>query len=94
MTEKEICDILCHKGFDEKTSSILAENLIRVNPELLPYLKGWLEKGVETDYQAQDVSLKGLMIQYDMQYQAALLTMDWILKDPGAAIEAVKKGIR
>ena len=94
MNEKEIYDRLLDKGFDVRTSAILAENLIMVNPKLRPILDTWLETGKESDFQAQGVSLKELMAKHEMQYQAALLTMDWIIQDPESALSALKKGIR
>lgn len=94
MTETELYDKLCEKGFDKKISVILAENLNHINSELHPLLEIWLEKGIETDYQSHGISLKELVLQHEMQYQAALLTMDWILHDPATALEALKRGIR
>ena len=94
MTEKDIYNKLCEKGFDDKTSSILAENLKNISQDLFPLLEKWLEDGSETDYCSHGQSIKHLMSERKMQYQAALLTMDWILEDPETAIEALKKGIR
>ena len=94
MTEKQIYDKLIDKGFDEEASAILAENLFSIHSELRPSLETWLEKDIETDYHTHDMSIKELVEKRGMQYQAALLTMDWIIQDPTTALAALKKGIR
>lgn len=94
MSEKEIYDRLLNKGFDVKTSTILAKNLVCISLELRPMLEQWLTTGDILDFQSNGISIKTIMNRYDMQYQAALLTMDWILQEPETALTALKKGIR
>lgn len=94
MNQKEIYNHLLDRDFDERTSEILAENLVNLTWDLHPLLEKWLSTGIETDFESNDMSIRRLMSDYDMQYQAALLTMDWILKEPEIALEVIKKGIR
>ena len=94
MKREDIYAGLVAKKFDRGTAEILSESLITVNPELLTLLKSWLESGVETDYKTHGITIKRLMEEHGMQYQAALLTIDWILKEPDIALNVLRKGIR
>ena len=85
---------LIEKGFTEKDASILAENLSLIDIELLPLLERWLFKGEEGDYIKGGISVLGLKKKYNLEYQAALLTMDWIIKEPEFALEAINKGLQ
>ena len=85
---------LITKGFTEKEASILAENLSLIEIELLPLLERWLFKGEERDYSKGGMSVLGLKEKYNLEYQAALLTMDWIIKEPELALEAINKGLQ
>ena len=94
MTQDSIYNNLIAKGYPEKTASILAEDLSRVSAELEPCLQSWLESGEEIDYCAGAFSAKGLMQKYQLQYPAALLSLDWVIKDPEIATAAINRGIR
>lgn len=94
MKKQEIFDRLCAKGFDEQSSEILAENLATMSPRLQERLDTWLKTGEESDFESHGMSIQRLMEENDMQYQAALLTMDWILKEPDQALQALDRGIR
>ena len=34
------------------------------------------------------------MEKYNLKYPAALLSIDWVIKEPNIAISAIEKGIR
>ena len=61
---------LLDKGFQEKTASLLSEDLSRICAELEPCLCSWIESGEENDYCANGFSIKGLISQYQLQYPA------------------------
>lgn len=94
MTQDSIYNNLIAKGYPEKAASILAEDLSRVSTELGPCLKSWLESGEEVNYSVEGFSIKGLMQKYQLQYPAALLSIDWVIKEPNVAIGAIKRGVR
>jgi len=85
---------LLDKGFQEKTASLLSEDLSIICAELEPCLSSWIDSGEENDYCANGISIKGLMSQYQLHYPAALLSVDWVIKDPNTATAAIKRGIR
>lgn len=87
-------DILINRGFTEKQASRLAEELSNIDERLKTALEKWLKDGTETDFLAADFSIIGLKQQYEMTYPAALLSIDWVLKDPDNAVKCIKKGLR
>ena len=87
-------DILINKGFTEKQASRLAEELSNIDERLKDALDKWLKDGTETDYMADGFSIIGLKQQYELTYPAALLSIDWVLKDPDNAVKCIKKGLR
>lgn len=94
MTQDNIFQALLDKGYKEKPASILAEDLSRISMTLEPCLLSWVETGEEVDYTVGEFSIKGLMNKYQLQYPAALLSLDWVIKDPGTATAAINRGIR
>ena len=86
--------MLVKRGFTQLQARKLAEELNKVDAKLRPALEKWLNDGFETDYTVQGFSISGLMKQYDLTYPAAILSLDWILKDPDNAIKCIKKGLR
>lgn len=88
-----IINKLVCQGYNHPNAKIVADELLKVSLSLKPYLKGWLN-GKENDYTCCGYSIIGLMNTRRMTYPAALLTIDWILKEPDLALEALKKGIR
>lgn len=87
-------DILINRGFTKKQASRLAEELSNIDERLKDALDKWLKDGTETEYMAEGFSIIGLKQQYEMTYPAALLSIDWVLKDPDNAVKCIKKGLR
>lgn len=84
---------LIKQGYDSKPASMVAHEIINVDLLLQPVVDSWLS-GEETDYSSHGYSIKGLMKSRGMTYPAALLTIDWLIKEPKKAIESLKKGNR
>lgn len=81
------------QGYPEKASSIVAIELTKVDDTLKTLVEKWL-KGNEDDYESQGYSIKTLMKSRNMTYPAALLTIDWLIKEPVAALKSLSKGNR
>ena len=94
MKTSDIETKLIEKGFPERDASVLAENLSLMDITLLPLLERWLFKGGDGDYAQGEMSVLELKEKYNLEYQAALLTMDWIIKEPELALEAINKGLQ
>lgn len=94
MNEDKLMAVLVSNGYTEKQAKTTAGELLQIDASLQPFLDKWLEKGTETEAEAEGFSLIGLMKQYKMTYPAALLTIDWLIKEPEIAVNAVRRGIR
>lgn len=94
MTKTQIYQGLLVKGYSEKQSLNLASQLSALSDGLSQCLFEWLSSGKETDFNANGFSLVKLMANYNLKYPAALLSLDWVIKDPEVAIPIILKGIR
>lgn len=85
---------LLERGYNQHETEILSEDLVSVHKDLLSCLETWIYSGKECDYTAHGISVKSLMEKYNLKYPAALLSIDWVIKEPNSAISAIEKGIR
>ena len=92
---KQIETTLLGRGYTEKQANVLAEKLSTIDSALKQGLDNWLEDNdVETDYAISGVTLSEIKKKFKMTYPAALLTMDWVIREPERANESINKGIR
>lgn len=87
-------EILIKRGFTPKQAENLSHELPEVDGRLKPSLDKWLQDGIETDYSAEGFSLMDLKQKYGITYPAALLSIDWLFKEPEKAVKCIKKGFR
>lgn len=82
-------------GCSDKKAEAIEKRLQKICPELKPVLEEWLESGKEEyDKQYEGFTISSLMKEYGMQFTGALLTIDWLIRDPETAKEAIKEGIK
>ena len=91
---KAIQDILIERGYPEKQAILVASNLQTLDPTLKDGLTSCLADQTETDYLIEGFQLSELKQKFDMTYPAALLTMDWLIKEPELAKKSIQRGIR
>ena len=91
---KTIQDILIERGYPKKQAVLVASNLQTLDPTLKDGLISWLTDQTETDYLIEGFKLSELKQKFDMTYPAALLTMDWLIKEPELAKKSIQRGIR
>lgn len=93
--EKEIIILLMEKGYSERNAKIVAHELMQLAEPLKPLLQSWLSNENNTpNYEVHDYSIYGLMQQRRMNYPAALLTIDWLIKEPTKAKQSLTRGIK
>ena len=80
--------------YTEKQASLLAKELMQIDLKLIPVLNKWVDDGIETDFNAYGFTLLEIKSRYNMTYPAALLTIDWLVKDPKVATEAIEHGLK
>lgn len=95
MDKLEILEILMQRGYTQRNASLVAEEMVNIAPQLQQYLEAWLmDKSYNENYEVGEYSLKRLQEERRMNYPAALLTMDWLIKEPEAALRSLNRGIK
>lgn len=83
------------QGCPEKMAVEIEKNLLEISMELRPLLERWLDVGEASDStEYGGYSLDSLMKDYDMKFTGAILTLDWLIREPEEAGKALKEGIR
>lgn len=86
---------LIEHGYPEKIAANTAVNLCKIASTLRPALESWAKSGEEKECEAEGYSTSSLMERFKgMKYPAALLTIDWLLREPQKAKAIIEKGIR
>lgn len=78
----------------ENESETLYEELTKLDSTLLPILDNWiLDENALNDTDYNGYSVASLCESFGMTFVGAILTIDWIIKEPEKALEALKNGI-
>ena len=91
MTRIERLNVLLERGYQKIIAEKVVEALMDVSSILENPLNVWLETGEESEVVIDGFSLKKLMTEKNMKYPAALLSMDWLIKEPDIAIPIMSK---
>ena len=94
MKKDSIIKTLINHQYPERQAISVASELVLIDMQLVPMLEKWVCDGSETDVTIEDFSLMALKNKYEMTYPAALLTMDWLIKDPKGAKDCIIRGLR
>lgn len=95
MMEMTIIEKIIKKNQCSKTDAKeIATNAEKLDAKLKPIFEAWINDKAYTDISISGYSIESLINDYDMEFTGALLTLDWICKDPNMAIGALKKGIK
>ena len=94
MKQEDIFKVLLNKGYNELQAKRLSKELLALSPDLANCFDTWAEEGAEKDYTAHGMYVKEIITKYSLKYPAALLSIDWVLKDPEHAIPVIKRGVR
>lgn len=91
---EKIKEVLLKRGYTDKQVNAVIDDLMALDENLKDGFSLWVEFEKETDYTIKGITLSELKNKFGMTYPAALLTMDWIIKEPEKAIESINRGIR
>lgn len=93
---KDITKTLIERGYPENAAKIVAEKLATLSTdELKKALAEWLSNSSEPLISSHGYSTKSLMDRNPgMTYPAALLTIDWLEREPDKAKTIIEKGIK
>ena len=85
---------LIERGYKADAAKLLIVSLSRINGKLQPLLDAWLKNESEGDIVVEGISLMALKKKHNLKYPAALLSIDWLIREPEKAKAASIKGIR
>lgn len=85
---------LIESGYSEIQANMVIDKLSKVDDLFKDGLQGWAAFGKMKEYAIDQINTTSLMDQYGLSYPAAVLTLDWVKRDPITAKEAIKRGIK
>ncbi|MBQ2856269.1 MAG: hypothetical protein IJE78_03945 [Bacteroidaceae bacterium] len=94
MSMEKIKQMLLERGYAGKQVNTVINDLMAMDESLKEGFSLWIETEKETDCTIKGITLSELKKKFGMTYPAALLTMDWIIKEPEKAIESINYGIK
>lgn len=95
MDKLEIQEILMQRGYSECEAKLVSNDLYDMKSQLIIHRDNWLDdKTYNADYVVGEYSINRLCNESDMNYPAALLTLDWLIKESEAALESLNRGIK
>ena len=89
MNKNEIKTIIVNRGYSEKDAELVSTDLEIIDVRLKDALEEWLKTGIENDVCVNGICTKELIEKRKYTYPAALLTLDWIYKEPNIALSVV-----
>ena len=94
MKDKVIKALVDRLNYPSQRAELLWSNLARLDEKLMPILVRWLDSGDGADQtQYEGYCVDSLRKNYGMNTISALLTLDWIIKEPEQAVAALRDGI-
>ena len=94
MEIKVLVNYLESHGIDSVYSHEMAQKIEKANKKIYNAVIDYIEKGIEPTISVEGYSCKQLMQQFNMSVIAALLTLDWLLREPELAKQAILDGIK
>ena len=93
--KEKIYRTLKERGYSEQSIKLMMADIMRLSVPLDRMLQAWLSNEREQlDYSCNGYSIHGLQRERGMKYLAALLTIDWLIKEPEKAKRSLTKGIK
>lgn len=95
MDSKHIIETLLERGYDPHSARLVVPDLLQLSNQLQPLFNNWLnDENCQADYSVEGYAISSLVKERGMKYPAALLTIDWIIKEPEIALRSLTKGIK
>lgn len=83
-----------HPEYDEQGAGLVFDHLETTSAEIREAAFLWVENGTVSDISAEGYDVERLQKEFGMNPLAAILTLDWLQKDPASARQALKAGIQ
>lgn len=79
-------------GYPQGTARSVAIRLSQLGPELAPLAEKWWISGTTVDLEVHGHSLHSLKRDHGLNDIAGILTLDWLLREPQAALAQLARG--
>ena len=90
-----IQEILLQRGCPAHQEDDIALKIERLSEQLRPAMQQWLDTESPPTVEVDGITTDSLMARFaGMHYPAAVLLLDWLIKDPKTARKAIAKGLR
>lgn len=87
-------NILNERGYNGPAAALMAEKLSKVDSSLKNGVDLWLATGEEKDIEISGIKLSELKAKFNLTYPAAILSMDWLIREPDNAKKSFARGIK
>lgn len=89
-TEEIITRLVSSEGYTEHGATLLAEQLQACVPQVQAALERWRRgEGLDPSLSVQGYTLQRFVEEYGFTAPNALVTMDWLIRDPKEALSAL-----
>ena len=93
MNENEIITrLISQYGYPQNGAEIIAKKLIDSSPQVQQVFNVFWESGEIPVLEVEGYTVSRLSEEHGMKPIAALLTLDWLIRDPDHAKRSLKKG--
>ncbi len=79
-------------NYPEKGAHLISEKIINCQPEIKAAFNRWWQSGQLTSFAIEGYTVQRLQDEHGMNAIAAFLTLDWLLREPEAALASLGRG--
>ncbi|MGE5653141.1 MAG: hypothetical protein ACM3ZQ_02580 [Bacillota bacterium] len=79
-------------SYPARGAALVAEKLMKLHPELEAQFVIWWHNGSLPRVTVEEYTVERLMHEHSMNPIAAMLTLDWLLREPEQAKASLKRG--
>ena len=94
MNRDNILMLLCAQGYPEFMLEQTADKVEKLSYDIAKAFEDWVEDGTIPTMEICGYSYDKLIKNFNMRPIAAFLALDWLVREPEKASEALKRGIR
>lgn len=92
--KNEIIRVLVDElGYSQREAELTADDLLDLHPSLQAAFSQWLRSRTAANLEAEGFTTQKLMLNKKFTYPAALIALDWLLKEPETAKAALSQDI-
>ena len=91
MTTEAIIDRLITEGYPAAQAPAVAERLLALPGPFSDAFVLWMDSGELAQVESDGYSLRSLVDDHDVKMPGAILTLDWLRRDPEAARQTIHR---